>query len=151
MSLVHTVPATARKRMALGLAAVLAAAGLATMAPMPSDANPLTANCENLPGERNIEAFMTHAEVGEALDKIVRTSKGKVAVEVAGHTNQGQPIWFARVGHGDTVVLVESQIHGNEPHGTIAARGPQDARQQLQAVRRDPRRRHPRRHPPAQR
>lgn len=39
---------------------------------------------------------------------------------MASHSNQGRPIWSARVGDGDTVVLVQSQIHGNEPHGTIA-------------------------------
>jgi hypothetical protein len=41
-------------------------------------------------------------------------------VEVAGYSNQGREIYHARVGHGDTVLLVESQIHGNENHGTEA-------------------------------
>ena len=37
-----------------------------------------------------------------------------------GESNQGREIYTARVGEGDTVVFVESQIHGNENHGTEA-------------------------------
>jgi hypothetical protein len=61
---------------------------------------------------------MNHAQVGNALRQIERTSQGRVAVEVVGHTNLGREIWAARVGHGDQVMLVQSNIHGNEQHGT---------------------------------
>lgn len=41
-------------------------------------------------------------------------------VEVAGYSNQGREIYSARVGEGDTVIYVQTQIHGNENHGTEA-------------------------------
>lgn len=120
MSPAVTKPYRARKRTALALTALMAAGGATTLAAAPSGANPLEATCGNLPGNKSIEAFLTHEEVGQELDKIVATSKGRVDVEVAGESNLGEPIWTARVGEGDTVVLIESQIHGNEPHGTVA-------------------------------
>ena len=54
------------------------------------------------------------------LQQIESTSNGTVAVEVAGSTSQGREIYTARVGDGDEVVLIESQIHGNQPLGAMA-------------------------------
>ena len=80
--------------------------------------NPEESHCGNETGGGPLSGFMSHAEVGQALRQIERTSQGRVAVEVAGHTNLGREIWAARVGDGDQVVLVQSAIHGNEQHGT---------------------------------
>lgn len=98
---------------ALG-AAVLVAPGTAVAAP------PLTANCDRSTGDPSISSFLSPEEVERRLQQIESTSKGTVAVDVVGQTNQGRDIYTARVGEGDEVVLIESQIHGNEPHGTTA-------------------------------
>ncbi|GAA1169513.1 hypothetical protein GCM10009584_08040 [Ornithinimicrobium humiphilum] len=121
MSFASVAPSPARKRMALTLAAVLAASGLATLSmPAQSEARPLEASCGNLPGKKVNESFLTSAEVVDSLRKIEKNSKGRLDLDVAGYTNNGKPIHTARVGEGDTVVFIESQIHGNEPHGTVA-------------------------------
>ena len=41
-------------------------------------------------------------------------------MEEIGRSNRGREIWSARVGEGDKVVLVVSEIHGNEKTGTDA-------------------------------
>ncbi len=106
-------------RLALPVAALVGLTGL--VAPTTAAAAPpLNANCDTTVGDPSISSFLTHEEVERRLAQIERTSKGTVEVDVAGLTNQGREISTARVGTGDTVVLVESQIHGNESHGTVA-------------------------------
>lgn len=68
----------------------------------------------------SISGFVSHDELSRELRQIERTSKGNVQVEVAGYTNQGRQIYKARVGTGDKVVLIQSEIHGNEKVGTKA-------------------------------
>ena len=99
----------------LALAAALLMTGSAQTA---LAQNPQDSHCGTETGGGPLSGFMTHAQVGEALRQIERTSHGRVAVEVAGHTNLGRELWTARVGHGDQVMLVQSEIHGNEQHGT---------------------------------
>ncbi|KAA1425477.1 peptidase M14 [Mumia zhuanghuii] len=107
--------------MALAAATLVGLPGIAVAAvSAPAAAQPLTAHCGNETGGKSITGFLSHAEVGQKLAQIEKTSKGLVDVEVAGSTNQGRDIWSARVGHGDTVVMIQSQIHGNEMHGTPA-------------------------------
>ncbi|MEU6641464.1 M14 family zinc carboxypeptidase [Saccharomonospora sp. NPDC046836] len=92
----------------------------AALVSAPAAAQPLTAHCGTETGGTSVEGFISHEEVGRSLHQIEYTSGGKVAVDVAGYTNQGREIWSARVGEGDTVVLIQSQIHGNEMNGTAA-------------------------------
>lgn len=66
------------------------------------------------------EAFLTYDELVKKLNQLEQVSKGKVKVEVAGQTNQGRSIHKVTVGHGDKVVLIQSEIHGNEKTGTVA-------------------------------
>lgn len=66
----------------------------------------------------SVEGFTNHAQLGKKLQQLVKSSQGKVAVEVAGYSNQGREIWKATVGTGDKVILINSEIHGNEPVGT---------------------------------
>ncbi|MEU6021416.1 M14 family zinc carboxypeptidase [Micromonospora sp. NPDC047134] len=86
----------------------------------PAAAQPLESHCGNETGGKSVQGFISHEELRRSLQQIEHTSKGKVQVDVAGYSNQGREIWTARVGEGDTVVLVQSQIHGNEMHGTAA-------------------------------
>ncbi|WP_163100688.1 M14 family zinc carboxypeptidase [Peribacillus alkalitolerans] len=68
----------------------------------------------------SVEGFTNHAQLGKKLEQIVQNSHGKVAVEVAGFSNKGREIWKATVGTGKKVILIQSEIHGNEPTGTEA-------------------------------
>ncbi|WP_336923040.1 M14 family zinc carboxypeptidase [Aquipuribacter sp. SD81] len=110
----------AKAAVAVPAVAALTLATLAVTATTSAAAPPNNAACGTQTGDTSVAGFLSHEEVGDRLDRIERTSKGVVDVDVAGYTNQGREIWTARVGTGDTVVLVESQIHGNEPHGTVA-------------------------------
>lgn len=95
--------------------AVVLAGGL----PLSAQAVPETSHCGTEPGNNN-DAFVNHAQLTRAVQQLERTSQGRVDVEVAGQSNQGRDIYVARVGEGDTVVYVQTQIHGNENHGTEA-------------------------------
>ncbi|MFD4818853.1 M14 family zinc carboxypeptidase [Peribacillus butanolivorans] len=66
------------------------------------------------------EAFLNYDELVKKLNQLEQVSKGKVKVEVAGQTNQGRSIHKVTVGHGDKVVFIQSEIHGNEKTGTVA-------------------------------
>jgi hypothetical protein len=104
------------------LVAALVAMAVAVVpgATQPADAFPIESNCENLPGEVNVDAFIDHDQLRERLQRLEHTTQGRVEVELAGHSFNDREIWQARVGHGDQVVLVQSDIHGNEKHGTVA-------------------------------
>ncbi|WP_226654851.1 M14 family zinc carboxypeptidase [Guptibacillus hwajinpoensis] len=70
--------------------------------------------------EYAISGFISHAELSKKLQQIDRNSQGQVNVEVAGYSNQGREIYKATVGSGEKVILVQSEIHGNEKTGTAA-------------------------------
>ncbi|PPA71150.1 peptidase M14 [Jeotgalibacillus proteolyticus] len=68
----------------------------------------------------SISGFIDYNELQKSLHQIEANSKGTVQVEVAGQSNQGLDIYTARVGTGDKVLLIQSEIHGNEKTGTVA-------------------------------
>ncbi|MBS8265692.1 peptidase M14 [Mesobacillus boroniphilus] len=68
----------------------------------------------------SVKGFTNYAEMVKRLQQIEANSQGRVALEVVGQSNQGRDIYQARVGTGDKVVLIESEIHGNESTGTEA-------------------------------
>ncbi|MFD2638114.1 M14 family zinc carboxypeptidase [Piscibacillus salipiscarius] len=68
----------------------------------------------------SVSGFTDHAELTQKLQKIEEVSNGVLNLEVAGYSNQGLEIYKATVGHGDKVVMVQSEIHGNEKTGTVA-------------------------------
>ncbi|MET3576589.1 murein tripeptide amidase MpaA [Bhargavaea ullalensis] len=68
----------------------------------------------------SISGFTDYAEMTKKLQQIAKSSKGLVALEVAGQSNQGRDIYTVRVGSGDKVILIQSEIHGNEKTGTEA-------------------------------
>ena len=67
-----------------------------------------------------VSGFISHGELSKELQQIEKSSQGKVDVEVVGNSNQGREIYKATVGTGDKVVLIQSEIHGNEKAGTAA-------------------------------
>jgi len=105
------------KRMLLASAAVVAlATGLIVS---PTRANDGNAECENL-DDPSTSGWTSHAELGRQLAQIETTSSGRVDVSVIGESALGREIWAARVGTGDRVMLITSEIHGNEKTGTEA-------------------------------
>ncbi|MER1996204.1 MAG: M14 family zinc carboxypeptidase [Arthrobacter sp.] len=100
------------------LLCTLLAAGPATAAPQVAKASG-EGTCKIFDNPQ-FSGWTSYAELGSALARIERTSKGRVQVDVVGQTQQGRDIYTARVGTGDRVLLVQSAIHGNERTGTEA-------------------------------
>lgn len=70
----------------------------------------------------SLEAFSDYEELTDRLMKIEKTSKGLVEVEAIGTSGEGRSIWLAKIGDpGNTPVLIFTQQHGDEPHGTESA------------------------------
>lgn len=69
----------------------------------------------------SLEAFHTYEELTKELMKIDRRSD-LVEVESAGLTNENRDIWLVKIGDpSKTPVLIITQQHGDEPHGTESA------------------------------
>lgn len=109
-----------KRHLAMAAAALVGVSGAAVVSTGPAAAQPLESHCGTETGDKSVEGFISHADLQRSLQQIEQSSGGKVSVDVAGYSNQGREIYTARVGEGDTVVLIESQIHGNEMHGTAA-------------------------------
>ncbi|MDI3404653.1 M14 family zinc carboxypeptidase [Streptomyces cavernicola] len=104
------------------LASTALIAGLSTAAAHAGDgAIPPWAHCGTEASGSGSEGFVDHAQLTSALKQLEASTGGLVDVEVAGYSQQGRAIHTARVGEGDKVVYVQTQIHGNEMHGTEAA------------------------------
>jgi hypothetical protein len=71
-----------------------------------------------------LEALISMEELQKKLFNIYARSKGRMAVEVAGETTLGYPIYLVKFGKEDDEdkikVLIEGQIHGGEPLGAEA-------------------------------
>lgn len=101
-------------------ASTLGVLGLCTALAMPvyavgNDVKPATHHHDN-----SISGFIDYQELQKSLRQIESTSKGVVQVDVAGQSHEGLDIYTARVGTGDKVLLIQSEIHGNEKTGTVA-------------------------------
>ncbi len=113
-------PSRVKRHVAVAAALLIGVPGIAVSLTGPAAAQPLESHCGNETGNTSVQGFISHEELRRSLQQIEQSSNGKVSVDVAGYSNQGREIWTARVGEGDTVVLIQSQIHGNEMHGTAA-------------------------------
>ncbi|ARI77936.1 M14 family zinc carboxypeptidase [Halobacillus mangrovi] len=106
-----------KKKLALLCSSVVLSAGLISpVYAAPNGTNPGTPENQ----EYSISGFISHAELSKKLQQIEKSSSGLVDVEVAGYSNQGREIYTATVGTGDKVILLQSEIHGNEKTGTAA-------------------------------
>ncbi|WP_350019803.1 M14 family zinc carboxypeptidase [Priestia flexa] len=92
--------------------------GASLMGPTYVGANNVTNNSTQQ--SYSVSGFINHAELGKRLQQIEHSSKGTVKVEVAGHSNRGLEIYKATVGTGKKIVLIQTEIHGNEKTGTEA-------------------------------
>jgi zinc carboxypeptidase/PA domain-containing protein len=118
----HPTSRRAVRRRARSSIVVTAGVVLAVLAPpvaAPVQAQSSEANCDDL-DDPSDSGWTSHAQLGEKLARIEATSQGRVEVDVIGHSHRGREIYAARVGTGDRVLLVTSEIHGNEKTGTEA-------------------------------
>lgn len=76
--------------------------------------------CVRDEGSHPIYEFVSHRELGVELRRLEDVSAGRVAVDRFAETNRGRALWSATVGEGDKVVLLTSEIHGDEKTGTEA-------------------------------
>ncbi|SFK09512.1 Zinc carboxypeptidase [Halobacillus dabanensis] len=99
--------------------AVVSSLALATSIALPASA---AGNHPGTPTQQtyNSSGFTDHEQLGKKLQQLEKSSQGLVEVNVAGQSNKGLDIYQARVGSGDRVILIESEIHGNEKTGTEA-------------------------------
>jgi hypothetical protein len=70
-----------------------------------------------------LEALTSMAELQKKLFNIYARSKGRMQVDIAGETTLGFPLYLVKFGKADDdkiKVLIEGQIHGNEPLGVEA-------------------------------
>lgn len=102
-------------------AALLAPVPVSAAQPQSLGAQSLGAQpCSDEPRELPINEFTDYRELVVELGRLQRVSKGRVAVAAAGKSTRGRTIFRATVGHGPKVMLVSSEIHGNEKTGTDA-------------------------------
>jgi len=64
--------------------------------------------------------LVTHALVQTHVARLVRESDGLITSEVLGTSVEGRPIHHLTMGRGSKVVLLWSQMHGDEPTATSA-------------------------------
>ena len=72
----------------------------------------------------SLSSLMTNAELQKKLHQLEATSHGKMKLDVAGYSNNGNPLYVAKYGDNDPNkkrVLIYTQIHGNEVLGTEAS------------------------------
>lgn len=79
---------------------------------------PNEGHCGTQVGGKGEDAFVNYDEMVQELNRIERVSGGRVNVQVIGQSNRGKEMYAARVGNGDRVILVTSELHGNEKIGT---------------------------------
>ena len=85
----------------------------------------MAGNAKILPGgpfvppdqEVNLSAIMTFDEVEAELLKLEERSKGLLVVDTAGYTQEGRPLYIAKMGWGPVRMWIQGRIHGNEPFG----------------------------------
>ena len=67
--------------------------------------------------EVNLSAIMTFDEVEAELLKMEKRSKGLLQVDIADYTQEGRPLYIAKMGWGETRMWIQGRIHGDEPYG----------------------------------
>ena len=70
--------------------------------------------------EVQLNSYHDYDELVKTLKSMEKRSKGELRLEVIGQSRQGRDIYLAKAGHGPENVMIITQQHGNEPHGTEA-------------------------------
>jgi hypothetical protein len=74
--------------------------------------------------EVRLDALTSNEGLGKVLRQIEARSRGRLAVEVAGRSATGWPIYLAKLGEPSASkqgVFIQGQIHGDEPLGSEAS------------------------------
>lgn len=82
---------------------------------------PATATAAAEASSRHLDPRPNTAKLAWELQKLTWQSLGRVATGPIGKSNEGRPVWHARVGNGPLRILYVTQQHGDEPLGTPAA------------------------------
>lgn len=98
------------------LATVLTGAGTAASEPPHVPGGPCLQEDQNV----SLSSVAGYDDVVQALDRIERTSQGRVSVQSAGTSGEGRELYYATVGTGPTTFWLQARIHGNELHSTEA-------------------------------
>lgn len=107
-----------RHRLAATLAVALGLGGLATLPAASADPGHASGTCKTQ--NNNVGGWTSYPQMLKTLDRIERTSKGKVETFSIATTFQGREVMAARVGTGDQVAVITGAIHGNERTGVEA-------------------------------
>ena len=67
--------------------------------------------------EVNLSAIMTFDEVEAELLKLKKRSKGLLTLLIADYTQEGRPLYIAKMGRGSIRMWIQGRIHGGEPFG----------------------------------
>ena len=102
---------------AVALVTSLGAVTSATADPPHNPGGPCIQEDQNV----SLSSVAGYADVVHSLDRIERTSKGRVTVTSAGTSGEGRDLLYATVGNGPTTFWLQARIHGNELHSTEAA------------------------------
>ena len=111
-----------RKPLLAAAAAAVLALGLGTLPTATADPphNP-GGPCLQPSQQVQLSSVAGYADVVRVLDRIERTSHGRVSVASAGTSGEGRQLFYATVGDGPTTFWLQARIHGNELHSTEAA------------------------------
>ncbi|MEU5878899.1 M14 family zinc carboxypeptidase [Spirillospora sp. NPDC047279] len=110
-------------RTARSLAATAALALLTGAFAVPAQAAPAASNAvaaRTAAAQAGVRLH-SNAELARALQRIARSSDGRVRVRSVGTSNEGRPLWFATLGTGPKRLMYVTQQHGDEPLGTESA------------------------------
>lgn len=81
----------------------------------------LTAPAQAAPQQHTVDPRPSNEVLATQLKDLAKKSHGRIKVRSIGDTNEGRPVWAARLGHGPVRIQYVTQQHGNEPLGTPAA------------------------------
>jgi hypothetical protein len=71
--------------------------------------------------EVSTASVLTFEEIEATLFNLEARSRGQMTVETVGYTILGEPLYAARLGHGDRRVWIQGRIHGGERYGAEAS------------------------------
>jgi hypothetical protein len=69
----------------------------------------------------SLERILNFAEIETGLFMLKKLSKGKMELQILGHSHEGRPLYAALIGYGDTRIWLQGRVHGNEPYGAEAS------------------------------
>jgi Zinc carboxypeptidase len=110
----------ARLTLVLPSLALLASAAVQPPPAPPADPRTLARLWDTEHVSPPLPPLLDHAEVGRRLDRLVEAAPDLFVVEPIGQSVEGRAIRMLRAGSGRRVVLLWSQMHGDEPTATAA-------------------------------